>query len=305
MKTFRLDDALIVVVLACFFSLYSMVTLPCNIRADTAQKPDFVIAYSPKSLMDVDPKDAMAAFRIYVEELAKKIGYSGGSSPYDNVESVMKEVENGKIDMIAMNSIQYLKIINKSLIEPAYGNIRGGKMTVKYQILVHNNKGFTKISDLKGKKLILVKGDETGVLYLNTLLLRQRLGEAKEFFSSVDEKVKTSQAVLSVFFGQTDACIVNDIAYQTMVEMNPQLGKDLKIISTSPELLDYLAVFRKSLNDDIKRKTHEVGRTLKTHPRGKQILMLFKIDDLAPIKETDLSSIKELLDEYNRLKGRR
>ena len=100
------------------------------------------------------------------------------------------------------------------------------------------------------------------------------------------------------------ACIMNDVSYQTMVEMNPRLGKDLKILLSPPEPVDYLTVFRKNLDDDITQKTHEMARNLKTHPRGRQILMLFQIEDLVP-KETDLSSIKELLDEYNRLRGKR
>jgi ABC-type phosphate/phosphonate transport system substrate-binding protein len=304
-KTFPFENVLTIVAFACFFALTSVVTLLCDVWADTTQKPDLVVAYAPKALVDVDPKDAMAAFRIYVEELAKQIGQSSGIYSYDNIENVMKEVENGRVDMISMSSIQYLRLKNKSLIELAYGNMRGGKTTLKYFLLTHTNKGFTKIGDLKGKKLVLIKGDDIGALYLNTALLRQRLGETREFFSSVDEKIKTSQAVLPVFFGQADACIVNDVAYQTMVEMNPQLGKDLKILAASSELLDNLAIFRKSLDDGIKQKAREVAKGLKTNPRGKQILMLFKIEDLVPLNETDLSGIRDLLGEYNRLKAGR
>jgi hypothetical protein len=89
------------------------------------------------------------------------------------------------------------------------------------------------------------------------------------------------------------ACIVNDVSYRTMVKINPQLGKDLKILLSSPELVDYLTVFRKNLDDGIKQKTHEMARNLKTHPKGRQILMPFKIEDLTHFKETDFSSIKD------------
>ena len=299
-------SALNVVVLASFLVFCPLFIHVCDVRADTAQKPDLVVAYPPKALTDIDPKDAVAAFRIYVDELAKQVGgYRGGSFAYDDIDTVMKEVENGRVDLVSMSSVQYLRLQNKSLVELAYGQARGGKATLKYLILTHANKGYTKIADLRGKKLVLLKGDETGTLYLDTVLLKQRLGEAKDFFSSVDVKIKTSQAVLSVFFGQADACVANDVAYQTMIEMNPQLGKDLKVLVSSPELLDYLAVFRRSLASEIKQKTHEVAEGLKTHPRGRQILMLFKIEDLVPLKETDLSGIRELLSEHDRLKAMR
>jgi hypothetical protein len=79
----------------------------------------------------------------------------------------------------------------------------------------------------------------------------------------------------------------------------------LKILAASSELLDNLAIFRKSLDDGIKQKAREVAKGLKTNPRGKQILMLFKIEDLVPLNETDLSGIRDLLGEYNRLKAGR
>jgi len=41
-----------------------------------------------------------------------------------------------------------------------------------------------------------------------------KLPEAPGFFSSIVDKRKSSQAVLSVFFRQTDACIATSEAYE-------------------------------------------------------------------------------------------
>jgi ABC-type phosphate/phosphonate transport system substrate-binding protein len=274
-------------------------------NSEATAKPDLVVAFSPRSMIDVDVKDAMSAFRIYVEEIAKQVGQSASIVSYETVEGVMKEVEDGQVDMVSMFPVDYLRLKNKQHLDLAFGMARGGKLTTKYLLLVHTNKGYSKINDLKGKKTALAKGDQTGALYLNTMLLKQHLGDAKGFFSHVEEKGKASQAVLAVFFGQSDSCLVAESSYQTMVEMNPQLGKDLKTIASSQELLDNMAVFRKGLNDEIKRKSLEVAARLKTYPRGKQILMLFKVEDLSPLREADLTGLRELMNEYDKLKAGR
>jgi hypothetical protein len=87
--------------------------------------------------------------------------------------------------------------------------------------------------------------------------------------------------------------------------MNPQLARDLKAIEFSAELVDSLTIFRKSLDEAIKQKALEASRNLKTNTRGRQLLMLFKIDEILPLKETDLSSIRDLLSEHDRLKAGR
>jgi ABC-type phosphate/phosphonate transport system substrate-binding protein len=269
---------------------------------ETPQKADIVVAFSPKSLIDVDYKDAMSAFKIYVEELSHQMNHTGAVFPYDTLDSVLKEAENGKVDLISLSSIDYLRIKSKANLELAFGNIRGGKSTLKYFLLTHEDKGFKSLADLKGKRFVYTRGENISLLFLNTVLLKQHLPEAKDYFSAMEEKAKPSQAVLSVFFGQADVCIVNDVAFRTMTEMNPQLEKKLKVVISSPELLDNITVFRKSFDTDMKLKALEVARRLKTTPRGKQMLMLVKVDDLIPLKESDLTGIRELVAEHDKLK---
>jgi ABC-type phosphate/phosphonate transport system substrate-binding protein len=274
-------------------------------RGEAAPRADLVVAFSPKSFIDVDLKDALSAFRIYVEEIAKQVNQTASIAAYDTIEDVMKQVENGQVDMVSMYPIEYLRLKNKQSVEPAFGMVRGQKPTTKYLLLVHASKSYQKINDLKGKRIVLAKGDQTAAFFLNTLLLKQHLGEARDFFSQVEEKGKASQSVLAVFFGQADSCLVAESSFQTMVEMNPQLGKDLKAIVISPDLLDNMALFRKGMNEEIKVKALEVAGRLKTYPRGKQILMLFKVDDLAKIKDSDLQSLRDLINEHDKLKAGR
>ena len=271
--------------------------------AEKAGKADLVLAYSLKGLADVDVRDATAALKIYTTELANSVGRTVDSYLYDDLETVIGDIRKGKADLIALSAMEYLRIKGRTEFELALCNVKGGKKSFKYLLLTHWNRGYAKIGDLKNRKVLLPRGDDAAKLYLHFLLLKNKFGEMQGFFSSVEEKSKTSQVVLPVFFGQADACITTDVAFKTMLEMNPQLGKDLKVIASSAELTTSITVFRKALASDIKEKTLAVGRSLKNNVRGRQVLMLFKIEDLVPVNDSDLESLKDLVDEYNQLKS--
>jgi phosphonate transport system substrate-binding protein len=277
-----------------------------KVPAETGARPDLIFAYSRTAFIDVAVKDAAAALQIYADEISRQLGYSNGIVIYDHLETVISEVRNGNFDMVALpSSLEYLLIQDKVGLELALGGLKGGKMSQKYLLLTHQNRGYTKLGDLKHKKLTIPKGDSVAELFLNTTLLRQKQGEMRDFFSPVEEKAKSSQALLSVFFGQADACIATEVSFQTMVEMNPQVGKNLKVMASSPELVTQVSVYRKSLREDIKQNIRGLARSFKQSERGRQMFLLFKIDDLAPLNDSDLTSLKELASEYERLKGQR
>ena len=282
-----------------------VICLPLTAGAQTSQRTDIVLAYSVGLFTDVDPKDAQAAFTTYSNELARQLGMSVSSIQYDDPHSAIDLIRNGKADVASLSAMDYLHYKNSTPMELGLGTVRGGKRTLKLLLLTHEKRGYDKIGDLKGKKLLILKGDELGPVYLSTVLLKQRLGETREFFSQVEEKSKASQVVLPVFFGQADACIINDVSYKTMVEMNPQLEKELKPLLSSPEYLQGVGVFRKGLAGDFKERIINVATNLKGYTRGRQVLLLFKMDGLEPLSESDLSSVKSLLTEYEQLRQHR
>ena len=283
----------------CVCLMLLLAALATRLEADG--RPDFVIAYSAKMLFDVDAKDAAVAMKLYVDEISKQTGYRGESSPYNSLEELVEKVEQGRIDMIALTTLDYFQAKKRSDLVLSLVPVQGGKTSIKYLLLANANRGYREIGDLRGKTLMLPRGDKTAALYMDTFLMKNRLGEMKSFFSKITEKAKPSQGVLSVFFGQADACVTTDAALKTMTEMNPQLGRALNIIVSSPELVTSITAFRRSMNADVQKKASNFGLQLKSQPRGQQIMLLFKIDGLLPLKEADLASMKDLTDEYDRL----
>jgi phosphonate transport system substrate-binding protein len=279
--------------------------LPGAAPVNAASRPDLIVAFTAKVLTDVNAKDAMAALKIYAAELAGRIGRMADSYVYESQDEIVRDVRAQKVDLIAMPTLDYLRMRDRVDVELALAHVRGGKKTQRYLLLTHRKNGYSQLGDLKHRKIVIPQDDEVAALFLDTFLRQNRLGGTEGFFSLVQGKSKTSQVVLPVFFGQADACLVGDVYYRTMTEMNPQLGRDLKVMAESPEFIATLSVFRRGLDDEIKRQSLEVARTLRDTPRGQQVLMLFKMEALAPIQEADLESLKALFREHERLRAGR
>ena len=114
---------------------------------------------------------------------------------------------------------------------------------------------------------------------------------------------KSSQAVLPVFFHQADAASISREAYDTLVELNPQIGKSLEIMAHSPRYLQTLLAVRKTLPAALKEKIIDAGLKLSSYPRGSQILNLFRSGGVTRFNAANLKSLQELT--QNPAKSRR
>jgi phosphonate transport system substrate-binding protein len=172
-------------------------------------------------------------------------------------------------------------------------------------LLVHRDSGIQRLGDLKGKTLNLLQHARAclGSAWLDTLLARENLDPAADFFGKIVPVLKTGKAVLPVFFHQVDACLVTRNGYETMIELNPQTGQHLKALATSPPFVPVIFSFRADYNAPVNNQI--VGELSRWHlnPAGRQILTLFQTDSLEEHPISCLDSSLELLAEYRKLSG--
>ena len=267
-------------------------------------KGRFALGVDVRVMGDVDLKDAKAALEVWVKELAHKAGFIPETYLLESGAEVRELILNGTLDMANTTALEFLKLRQDLDVELMYGTLRGGKKTHRYLLLVRSDTSIKKLSDLKEKKLVFKSNEETGVLFLDTLLLRNRLPQSGQFFAERDPKRAFSQCILSVFFGKADACVVEDLVYETMVELNPQLGRQLTILDASPEIINNFSFVRRDYAEDQKVFFRGECLSIVKSPRAKQILTLFLVDDLISVAESDLETLKRLVKEYETLSQR-
>jgi hypothetical protein len=264
------------------------------------------IGYPGNLDVDVDKRDAMAAMEIWVMTMTKKLNrsykpqYIIFNSPHDLILLVKAK----RTDMIGMSGLDFIRVRDLRLLEPALVSPIGGKATEQFVLLSRKDRGYKSLNRLINKMLLVEAGGkkESGLLWLDTLLMRKGLPASSSFFSSIKEVNKASQAVHPVFFDQSDACLVAARSYSMMCELNPQIGEDLIVMERSPELLRHVMCFRTDCNPLIKRDLKDILPRIHEFVEGRQMLTLLKTERIVPYDPVSIRPLEELLEEYKRLR---
>lgn len=266
------------------------------------------VGYTKSLLSEVDFKDAQVAMDLWVKELSKdsKNPLHPRSILINDLPSLVRAINAKEVDVLGLSCLDYFKIKDQVNLEPAMVAIIAGKPSKEFSLIIRKDKNLKNLHGLKDMKLLV--GEErpaNGVplMWLDTFLVKQGIPGSKKLFGNIKEVDKVSQAVLPVFFKQADACLVSRSGFETMAELNPQIGEQLEIVATSPEFVLGGVFFRKDFREDIKKLITDTCMKFCTYPSGKQIVTLFKAEAFSPFKQSYFTSLLDLTKEYNQLKA--
>lgn len=124
---------------------------------------------------------------------------------------------------------------------------------------------------------------------------------ADDYFGQIVLKNKIPNTVLPVFFRQADACLVTRSSFETMTELNPQLGQQLRILLVSEPYVPVVFCFRDNYQSEVKAQVLKEIENLHLSPAGRQILTIFQIDKLFEQSSSVLDITIALLQEHQML----
>jgi len=262
------------------------------LRADPMRPVRLRVLYSNSVFTSVNRNDALAALKVWIDLIGKSRGFllETEVGSFDRLEEAEKRIQDGTVDLLVLNSMEFLQNRQAAKLDAAFV-----PTSDDYVLVVRRDGKVRSLGDLQGKSLILSRlGADWGRVWLDRMLAEQRLGATDEFFGMNRETENPSSAILPVFFGKSDAAVVNRRSFTIMAELNPQLDRQLLILTNSPRIPEAVtcvhkdfAVFRKELLEGL--------ADLHNDPKGQQLLMLFKIDKLEPCKPGGLDGARELL----------
>lgn len=293
----RLSQSKIILLLL----LFTVTTLAQSKRKDA--KP-LTVGFSIYLFNEVDIRDATVAIQMWGNELMGNLGlnYFPEAKIFDTNQDIVSAIKNNKLDLISLLITDYFEIEKQIEVEPYLITSVNGVYGYNLILLVRKESGIRNIKDLKNMR-INTPTDGYGKLsdmWLEVILNKN--GEKFDTYFSERKKVnKPSQALFPVFFKQTDACVIPEPSYLTMLELNPQLKNDLIVIEKSPSLVNGIMCINKNLDEDVKKLTLDTAQKLSQTASGKQILTLFKSEGLVKFKPEYIKSTKELVDKYKQI----
>ncbi|HPN29402.1 MAG TPA: PhnD/SsuA/transferrin family substrate-binding protein [bacterium] len=252
---------------------------------------------------EANPKDAQAAFEIwvknYLKETQNKIRVKIVSTVFEDIDSLTAALEKKEIEFININTMDYFRIKEKMSISPILVTAKQHSPTEKLLLLCSKDNNIKNVTDLVNKKIIAQKGkwDAIPAIWLETLLI-------KETNSSYDMNLikldKASQCVYNLYFKQADACIVSANAYSLINELNPKICLNVKVLAESPDYLPFIFCHTDFADKNIIKLIKSTAFNFENSSYGKQILTLFQSQKNLPVKDIYLKEIKILYDTYQR-----
>jgi len=261
------------------------------------------VAFTSVMFAGVNVNDARAALSVFADMIAggRGLHFETETEIFDDVDALGRALDAGRIHLAAMSTEQY-----RRLRRPAFGSVLLGGRRGRYQeefLLLVKKGGVTKLADLKGRTLATVDGfsHAMSLAWLDTILLEAGLGPAAAVFGSITKMPKPARAVLPVFFGQQDACLISRYGYELMVELNPQIGTVLAPLAESAPVLHAVLLFDRRYVSVNRQGVIESMLTLHESPRGQQVLSMFGIDRMMVGSPADLAPALALLARRDQL----
>lgn len=186
-----------------------------------------------------------------LNEKFKSFGFQINLTMFPSKEKLDEAYENNQIHAIFSDPFVTLKHYD-TYDKRAFLNLHYGGTPSKNELLVLVSKksGIKSLKQLKNKRVTFYADNRLEQAYLETLLLRKKMGTIQHFFSQI-LKVKNGQkALLDVFFGKTDVTVVPKNVFETAGELNPQLLKNLVVLAKSKPMITRAVMIRKMSDYD-------------------------------------------------------
>jgi ABC-type phosphate/phosphonate transport system substrate-binding protein len=263
------------------------------------------LGVSHTSFGTVSRNDASAALKAWAATVTRerKLQLAVEVDIVENLEDLRKDVAQGILHAVSMTSEEFFE----SGEQPEYVFLaaKGSACAEQFVILVHRDGGVDDMPALRGRRLVrhVTSGTSPALPWLETLLADQNLGRADEFLGELSTLDSPSKSVLRVFFRQSDACLVTANAFELACELNPQLRRQLKVLTTSPPLVPGVFFFVKNYTSPHRLEFESAILDLHNTVAGQQVLTVFGSSRMEKHPLSYLDATRRLFERYARLRG--
>jgi len=263
------------------------------------------MGYSSLFFIGVNPSDARNALIAITNDFVRESGVTPDGDPiiYENVTEIGGLLDRNQLSVVCMATSEYWLLRPRIAFDLFLTNIKNGTTDQVYVVLAREDGPIRTLADLRGKRLGELTNSDMNLadVWLDVELARQHLPPTAKLVANIARSNKPAKVVLPVFFKQLDACLVTRASYNLMVELNPQVGRQLRIVTTSPSYITVFYGFRPDTPAIPKAKVIRTMLDLHKSINGRQTLSLFQIEKIVEIPATALDSTLALLDEHARL----
>lgn len=281
-----------------FYTITLFLCMNFAVAGDTSTEESFRVGYYLGALPDISNEDLEISLKLLADEIGKQAGINTQVTIFNDLALMRNEFEQGKINFVTASSLDINKYFDAELFANGFKINTINESSETIIVMTRKNEGLDNFKNLRGKSLSLVEFNPISELYVDYLSRTNFKKNYKEAFNKIIKEKKSQQAILKLFFGQTDVICIYQNALKIATELNPQLETKLQVIAKITSMPQAIGLFHKNTPASFAEKVIADASELDKYPRGRQLLQLFKADKLVPAKLDDLSAVKQLYDDY-------
>lgn len=306
-RVFRINLSMPMHLSILFLVGYLACIMPMTV-ANAADDP-FVLetlraGFYAKSFPDFSLEDIEISVKLLSEEIGKSVGIPTSVKVYEDIQSMRQDFEKGIINFIVTSPILLVTQFDKNLLSDGFRFIRWAESPDRFLVLGQSQPNTDGFDSYYAQRLVLAQIDPTCELYLDFLSRSHFNQSYSHSFKLVKREKKAHQLILRLFFNQADVTCVHQNAYDIAIEMNPQLKQKLKVLSQIENIPQGMGLFHKNTPKAFREAV--IAQALKLHnrPRGRQLLELFKGEQIMRAGVNDLTAALALYTAHQRLEER-
>ena len=267
------------------------------------------VAVSAETLAGANINDARAAYRVWTEEVTRQLGsVRAVVNPQIFLPSdeLLRDVRSGTVDCYGITALEYMKVAD--ITDPTYVLLQDSLADgMEYVLIVNNQSPFHSVANLRGAQMIVHHHPDLVLVpaWLETTLAASSLPPPQQFFSNISSRDNINQVALPVFFRRVDVACLARRNWETAVELNPQLGRSMRILAVSPKLVPILIAFRRHCSEAGRKALIDAIMNITSIAAGQQIVALYQSHSFVLRTAAVLKTTVDMLTEYERCLTRR
>ena len=270
-----------------------------------AEEPQLLpFGFMEYTFSDVSIEDTKVAIDHYLQKLFHHTGNKPLAVTFSQLNTLKQALTKHEIDLVSLSSIDFLRLQPDSLLTPFLARVQtNDKLYDTYVLLTHKNKQWKSLTDLENTSLHVLKSDDLGIFWLDVELAKAQRPKANVYFNKITQDNRNPQSILAVFFGKSDACLVNSTTFEAMSKLNPQIGQQLVPLLTSPPFISGFLCTHSNMPLQRRNALRNASLNLPQNSDGQQVIRLFNTKQVIPFEPEYLKTVQDLFTQYQTYYG--
>lgn len=294
-------------VIALAVALASLQAAGAARQAGSDMRPVLRYGLTSGVIENANPTDVRAASLVWVQGVADLIGLfrSVEANLFSTADAAAGAVNVGGTEVLALSTLEYFSVEKVLKASPAAVFESGGEIGQEY-VLVSRQESAS-LKDFVGKSIAVHAGNREWALsdvWADVLMAEAGVPDWRRVFS-VKYLDKRGHAAMAVFFKQADLAIEVRSAFQTAVELNPQLGRELRVLARSPRLLPGLICIADRVSPAHRRSYVDTMSRMHELTKYRQAFNAMRLTRIAPWDSSQLEATRALVARQRAVQGKR